>query len=259
MKRKMVVKNHILSKFIAVTLLFTCNLLLTDLYIMTQTAQTQETNPLIDNDGLPRFDLIKPEHVVPAVRQVLQQGEQKVEDLEKNHTPTWDGLLKPLEDLMEVYERTISPVYHLTAVKNSPELREAYQTIRGDIVAFYLKLSQSKPLYQGLITLRDSDEWGRLQEAQKRIVKEKIRDAEHSGIGLDGEEKERFNKNVDDMSRISNDFRNNVLDAVKAFELIITDVKDTEGWPETLKNIAAQSYSQANSESGTKATSETGP
>ena len=220
---------------------------------MTQTAQTQETNPLLNNDGLPRFDLIKPEHVVPAVRQVLQQGEQKIEDLEKNHTPTWDGLLKPMEGFVQMYERTISPVYHLTGVKNSPELREAYQTIRGDIVAFYLRLSQSNSLHRGLITLRNSDGWGRLHGAQKRIIQEKIRDAEHSGVGLEGEEKERFNKIVDDMSRISNDFRNNVLDSIKAYELIITEAKGTEGWPETLKNLAAQSYNQSHSDSDKKA------
>ena len=256
---RIVVKSYFIVRFAAVSFLFTCNLFLMDMYIMTHKAHAQESNPLLIMDGLPRFDLIKPEHVVPAVRQVIQQGEKKIEDLEKNHTPTWDGLFKPMEDFMHLYERTIGPVYHLMGVKNSPELRDAYQTIRADIVAINLRLQQSKPLYKGMITLSNSDEWNHLEEAQKRIIKEKILDAEHSGIGLEGKEKDRFNKNVDDMSRISNDFRNNVLDAVKAFELIITDAHDTDGWPETLKNLAAQSYNQAHSESGTKAEPDTGP
>jgi Zn-dependent oligopeptidase len=56
----------------------------------------------------------------------------------------------------------------------------------------------------------------------------------------------------------STDFSNHVLDATKAFAFIITDTGETEGWPETLKQIAAQSWNGVNKEDPT-ATFDNGP
>lgn len=215
------------------------------------------SNPLLVSEGLPRFDEIAPEHVVPAMKQVLSDAEQKIAALEKNLTPTWSGLLKPLEDLDIPFEYAWGPVGHLMAVKNSDALRKAYQEIQPDVVAFSLRAQQSRPIYEGLKTICDSAQWQALDPAQQRCIELKIRAAEHAGVGLEGAAKERFNQIAKELSKIGTDFSNHVLDATKAFELIIEDRADTEGWPKSLKQVAAQSYKQANE--GKEATPENGP
>ena len=216
-----------------------------------------KNNPLLVKEGLPRYGEIEPEHIVPGVKHVLTEAEKQIAALEQNMTPSWDGLLAPLEELDVPFSYAWGPVGHLLSVKNSDDLREAHETVLQDVVAFGLRVQQSRPIYEGLVAIRDGEEWTKLDEAQKRCIELKIRSAEHAGVGLEGAAKERFNEIAKELSQISTDFSNHVLDATKAYELIIKKKKDTEGWPNSLRQVAAQSYSQANESS--EATPENGP
>ena len=80
--------------------------------------------------------------------------------------------------------------------------------------------SKAVPVYEGLVAIRDGGEWAKLDEAQKRCIELKIRAAEHAGVGLEGTARERFNEIAKELSQISTDFSNHVLDATKDYELI---------------------------------------
>ena len=212
-----------------------------------QTADLDD-NPLLISTGLPAFDRIQPEHVVPAVKHLLTEAEKQLADLEATVEPTWDGCFARLEELDRLFEYGWGPVSHLFGVKNSPELREAYEAVLDDVVQFSLRASQSKPIYDACVSLRDGDEWSKLSPARQRIVEKKIQSAELSGIGLEGEQQERFNEISQELSQLSTKFSNNVLDATKAFDLVITDVADVEGMPDSALAMAAQSYNSKQSE-----------
>ena len=191
-----------------------------------------KNNPLLVKEGLPRYDEIEPEHVVPGVKHVLSEAEKQIAALEQNMTPSWDGLLVPLEKLDVPFSYAWGPVGHLLSVKNSDDLREAHEAVLQDVVAFGLRVQQSRPIYEGLVAIRDGEEWAKLDEAQKRCIELKIRTAEHAGVGLEGAARERFNEIAKELSQISTDFSNHVLDATKDYELIIENKKDTEGLAE---------------------------
>ncbi len=179
-------------------------------------------NPLLIGKGLPPFEAIKPDHVVPAIAQLLAELDKELATLEVNVQPTWSGLVEPLDRLGERLNWTWGIVGHLMGVKNSSELREAYETVQPDVVQFYNKLSQSQPLYEAFKTLRASENWDSLDSAQKRIVEAAIRDAELSGIGLTGEKRDRFNAIELELAEITTQFGNHILDATKAFSLTLT-------------------------------------
>lgn len=216
-------------------------------------------NPLMARSGLPQFDKIKAEHVVPAMDATLREVEEGLQRIENHFTPTWEGLCQPLEELDTPFEYTWGVINHLVSVKNSDELRAAHQEILPKVIAFSLRMAQSKAIYQGLLQLRDSEEFGKLSDAKKRIIEKKIKSSEHAGVGLEGKAKERFNEIAQRRSQLGQEFSNNVLDATKAFELIINDKNDTEGWPDNLKEQAAQSYIKARGESGQKPDMNNGP
>ena len=229
-------------------------------------SNTLKDNPFLVTEGLPPFDRMAAEHVVPAMEQVLADSEAAIEKIESSLTPTWLGLLQPLDELSIGHDYSWGCISHLMAVKNSPELREAHEQMQPKLVELGLRISQSKPVYQGLKAIRDGAEWDKLDEAQRRIVEHNIRSAEHAGVGLEGEQKERFLEISRELSQISTQFSNNVLDARKAFELVITDRDATQGWPQSLRKGAAQSYNEARSvedssvaEDAAEATSEEGP
>lgn len=220
---------------------------------------TQTDNPLLRTTGLPAFDAIAAEHVVPAVRTVLSDAEKQLAELEQSVQPTWDGLIVPMERMDIPFEYSWGAVRHLFGVRNSDELREAYETVLSEVVAFGLRFSQSKPIYEALRQIRDGESWNQLDEAQQRIIDKKILGAELSGIALAGESQERFNEIEKELSQLQTDFSNNVLDATRAYSLVITDPADAEGLPGTLRSIASASYNEHREEGTEPGTPNDGP
>ncbi len=226
---------------------------------MTQDKQNSTNNPLLKTDGFPPFDKIETRHIVPAVRQILQEAETALIQLENNIIPTWQALLQPLEEMEIAFEYGWGTVSHLMGVKNSPELRKAYEETLGEIVQFSLRLKQSRAIYEGLKQIRNSNEWKNLDEAQRRIIQQKLRDAVHAGVALEGSAKEEFTEIVKELSQLSNDFSNHILDATKAFKLIITAKAETAGWPQTLLQVTSHAYNQNKGENEAGSNPENGP
>lgn len=217
---------------------------------------TISQNPLLKGYGLPPFTDISPEQVVPAFKQLLAELDTELASLETKIEPNWSGLVEPLEHLTERLNWSWGIVNHLMGVKNSPELREAYETVQPDVVQFVNKLGQSQAIYNTFKTLRQSDTWATLDSAQQRIIEASIRDAELSGVGLQGEAKERFNAIQMELAELSTKFSNHVLDATKAFSLTLTTKAEIDGLPPSLLSLAAQA---ARSEGAENATPENGP
>jgi len=209
-------------------------------------------NPFLVTRGLPPYDKMEASQVAEAMDRVIATAEKKIDDIELNLTPTWEGVMQPLEVLDLPFSYAWSPVGHLLGVKNSDDLRKAHEAIQPLMVELSLRINQSKPIYDCLKALQAEPDWDRLDEAQRRAIEGKVLQAEHAGVDLHGEQKERFLEISRELSRISTTFSNNVLDARKQFELIIEDVGNAEGWPTTLKQVAAQSYNEARTSDDSK-------
>ena len=158
-------------------------------------------------------------------------------------------------------------VGHLTGVMNSDELRAAHQAIQPAVVAATTKVSQSAVIYKATQEAAAADaDGGSLDEAQRRVLAASLRSMQLSGVGLEGKAKERFNANRVKLSELSTAYSNNVLDATKAFSLVITDSAEVEGLPPSARAAAAQAATKAaRAETGeeggavAEATAEEGP
>lgn len=212
---------------------------------------TNITNPLLIGQGLPPFDKIEPSHIVPAMTQLLGELDRELTELETRVTPTWEKLVEPLTRVEERLSWSWGIIGHLMGVKNSPELREAYEKVQPDVVRFINRLSQSKPVYEAFLALRESDGWEKLDSVQKRIVEAAIRDAKLSGVGLEGAERDRFNAIQLELAEITTKFSNNVLDATKAFQLKLTKPEEVAGLPDSALSLAAQTARAGGEENAT--------
>ncbi|GIX04783.1 MAG: oligopeptidase A [Planctomycetaceae bacterium] len=219
-------------------------------------------NPLLYRRGLPDYAQIAPEHVEPAVTRVLQDVQEEFARCEPQFAPSWEqtvGLVEPLEERIA---RVWEPVSHLFSVKNSAALRAVYEQMQPAVVEVCLRLQQSQPLYAALRQLREGPLWEQLSATQQRIVADRLLDAELSGVGLPPEQRARFNEIEQQLSQLSTEFANHVLDATRAWHLDVHDPAHTEGWPATLKLLTSQAYHRSGSTSSSSYDStraETGP
>ena len=177
-----------------------------------------QNNPLLDFNGLPKFDQIHPEHVVPAVDYLLTQGRECVEKLAtSNEAPTWQNFAKPLEDMEEKLGRAWSQVGHMNAVVNSPELREAYNASLPKLTDFYSDLGQDERLYAKFRTLKNSAEFLKLNSAQQKIIENELRDFRLGGAELPDQEKARFKEIQEALSKVTTKFEENLMDTVNDY------------------------------------------
>ena len=203
--------------------------------------KTDPLSPLLDTSPLPRFDAIKPEHVAPGIHALLAELGSQLDTLERDATPTWSGLVEPLERIDDEFSYRWRIVTHLMGVSDSDALRAAYSAVEPHLVRFSMRINQSRPVYSALCSLRDGPAWDRLDPAQQHIVALLIRDARLAGVGLEGAERNRFNEIQTELAGLSTSFSNHVLDATKIFSLTLRERADVDGLPASALQLAAQS------------------
>ncbi|MEE3328176.1 MAG: M3 family metallopeptidase [Myxococcota bacterium] len=208
-------------------------------------SEWKNDNPLLFSEGLPPFDAVRAEHVVPAVESLLADLETDLGRLEEGIAPTWDDSVVPLEAMGDRLARCWGVVGHLMGVRNDDALREAYEAAQPGVVQFSLRLGQSQPIHRALLELSESEQAKTLSGAQVRILESLLREAAHSGVALEGESRERFNAIAQELAQLSTDFSNRVLDATEAGGFWLREKTDVAGLPQSLLDLTAQSARDA--------------
>ena len=203
-------------------------------------------NPLLDFSGLPRFDTIQPDHVQPAVSQLLTEARALVERLTADATPaTWADFAGPLSDGMEGLSRAWGVVGHLHSVNDIPAWRDAYNGMLPEVSRFYAELGQNLKLFEKYKALRNSPEYASLPPARQKIVDNEVRDFKLSGADLADDQKPRFQAIQEEMAALAAKFSENLLDATNAFAETITDEADLAGLPDDVRAAAKSAAEKA--------------
>ena len=231
-------------------------------------------NPLLDFTGLPRFAEIKPEHVAPAIEQLLAENRALIARLLSDSAPpqhgrgepsgaggaagqqlpqsagfasnvsqsppTWLNFVAPMEDANERLSRAWGPVGHLNAVMNSPALREVYNATLPKITQYYAELGQNLALFVKFKALRNSPEFAGLSAARKKIIENELRDFRLGGAELPVDKKARYLEIQERLSELSSRFSDNILDATNDFTLVIDNKDELSGLPDDVLQAAQE-------------------
>jgi oligopeptidase A len=204
-------------------------------------------NPLLANSTLPMFSQIKPEHVVPAIDQLLDEARSSVEQhLQATQHYTWKNLIEPLEDVNDKLHKAWSPVSHMNSVVNSDELRDAYNACLPKLSAYSTEMGQNEALFKAYRFIAESEEFATLDIAQQKIIRDALRDFKLSGIDLDNEKKQRYKEISQELSALASNYEENLLDATNAWSKIIRDEDDLAGLPESALAQAKQTAESHN-------------
>lgn len=192
------------------------------------------SNPLLTFTDLPLFSQIKPEHIQPAVEQAIADCRAKVEDvLASDAAPSWESIIIPLAETDDRLSRIWSPVSHLNSVQNSEALREAYEACLPALSEYGTWVGQHKGLYEAYKSIKESETFATLSQAQQKTIVDELRDFELSGIGLPADQQKRYGDISKRTSELSSNFSNNVLDATMGWSKHITDEAELSGLPES--------------------------
>ena len=205
-----------------------------------------DTNPLLDNTILPKFNEIKVSHIRPAVDSVLLKNRQCILMLENlSVAPNWENFVEPLELLDDNLSRVWSPVSHINSVADNDELRTVYEECIALITAYYTEVGQNEKLFEKFILLNNGADFSELTSSQQKVVTNSIRDFKLSGVDLGETSKKRFADISEQLSNLSNTFSKNVLDCTDKWSMTIADIEELGGLPQSALAMAQQEATNA--------------
>ncbi|RYF78327.1 MAG: M3 family peptidase [Comamonadaceae bacterium] len=207
------------------------------------------TNPLLDFQDVPLFDEIRPEHVAPAVDELLKHAEVALEQVTAPEFPAqWEAISKVLDVASERFSRAWGAVGHLNAVADTPELRAAYNEAMPRVTAFWTDLGSDERLYAKYKAIDPAT----LNPEQAQAHRNAVRNFVLGGAELQGAAKERYAQIQERQAELSQKFSEHALDATDAFAWY-ADRADLDGVPEDVI-AAARAGALAEGKEGYKLT-----
>lgn len=195
-----------------------------------------EFNPLLNKySTLPAFNEIETKHVVPAITSTIETYKRSIESLlDENSVYTWENLIEPITELDHDYHNVISPINHLCSVNHNDEFQEAFDSTIELRTQFGSWLSQHQGLYDAVLQIAANGlVMKQLDDTQRYIITEMVKDYELTGIDLDKADKEEFNKIKQQLSKLQSIFSNNTLKAVnEGWFKHVTNKDDLLGLPD---------------------------
>ncbi len=206
-------------------------------------------NPLLSFDGLPQFDQIGPEHVAPAIAQLLTDANAALETVTApDFAPSWSGIAVVLDVATERLSRAWGSVSHLNSVLDTPELRAAYNAALPKVTEFYTRLGADERLYAKYRAIKPET----LNTEQRQALKNALRNFVLGGADLQGAERERFAAIAERQATLGQKFSENALDATDAFAYYAQEA-ELDGLPDDVKQTA-RNAAQAEGKDGFKLT-----
>ena len=183
----------------------------------------------------PHWNEFTPEKVQHDLPRLLSAAERDVAALEAAQPKTYEDFVWALNRATRELWQTWGCVAHMLGVMNS----EAWRAIEADwqpkVVAFSLRVSQSKRLYEIARNLRAED------PTRQRVLSKMVQAAELAGVGLEGADQLRFNEIQARLAKLGSDFQNAVIDATRKFRYEKdgkTYTIDDANYPETMKHCS---------------------
>ena len=191
-----------------------------------------DPNPLLlEYDRIP-FGEIEAAHVLPAVRQILEDARAEIEELVSvESTPTYADTIGRLDGVLERVKERTAPVTHLLSVAETPELRVAYNEVLPEITEFWTRVTLNKGLWKRIRALADTDEAVALPPIERRHLDTTLRDFRRAGADLSTAGQEKLSAIRLEISSLERKFSENVIDATNAYSLLIKDGGRLEGVP----------------------------
>jgi oligopeptidase A len=194
------------------------------------------SNPLLSPAHLPDFAAIRPEHIEPALNELLARAEAAQARVT---APDFPAELQAIERELDVASEALGLAWgaigHLNAVADTPELRAAYNALLPAVSSFYTALGADEALYakykQVAAQHPPSD------PAAARALHLALRAFVLSGAELQGAAKARFADIQNRSAELGQAFSEHVMDATDGFALFVA--------PERLAGVPADVVAHA--------------
>lgn len=191
--------------------------------------------------GAPRFDLIRPEHWMPAFRAAIAEGKAEADAVAANpDEPTFENTVEALEFAGQALDRVSGLFFNLLEAESDDRMQALAEEVSPLLTEYDMYVSLNETLFARVKAVWEQREALSLATDQRKLLEESYKGFVRSGALLSPEDKETYAKLEEELSLLELKYGKNVLDATNAFTLHLTDEAELEGLPQYVRDLGAQ-------------------
>ncbi|MCB1122047.1 MAG: M3 family metallopeptidase, partial [Verrucomicrobiae bacterium] len=200
-------------------------------------------HPFLEENFRVHWSRLTPDHVRVDIEKALETAQANIDAL-ADQLPeelTFENTMLALEEADEQLNVAWGKVGHLNSVKDSKELREAYNLMLPKVSEFHAKIPLNEGLWRRIKAYSETDEAQSLTGIRKRYLEETLASFKNSGADLPPEKKQRMEEIQAELAKLTQKYSENCLDAINAWEMIVENEADLAGLPALARDQALQS------------------
>ncbi len=183
------------------------------------------------------FNLENLENSKNELEEILTSSRKRVDELLEIENKTYQNFVVPFQEIGESINEFLTPVFHIDSVKNSEITQKVYEECLPLISDYETDISQNVNIFKTLKDIQFNYK-RELNDIQNKVLYNEIRDFKLSGCDLENNKKKKLKELSLELSKLSQKFSQNLLNATNSYEMIIEDFEDVKEIPQSDLELA---------------------
>jgi oligopeptidase A len=198
-------------------------------------------HPFADPAFAVRWSTLVPTAVEADVRFALDEAKAKIDAIcaLSEEALTYENTFHAMGKASETLNRAWGRLTHLDSVADEPVQRADLNKMLPEVSEFYSSIPLRDDLWQVLKRFGQSDGVSKLSPIHRRHVEETMLDFVQDGADLPADQKSRIAEIDAELSKLTKQYAEHVLDSTNAWDIVITDEQRLAGLPDSAKASAA--------------------
>ncbi len=215
-----------------------------------QSGQVKNENPFFNAyetpHEVPPFHLIKNKHYIPAYEEGMKQQQAEINAIINNpEAPTFKNTIDALEASGEMLNKVASVFGNQQGANTNDSIKAIAKEITPKLTAHRDAINLNDKLFARIKTVYENRNKENLTPEQLTVLDKYYKDFVRGGANLSPEDKETYKRLNSELSVLSLQFGENLLNETNAFKLVIDNEKDLSGLPANVIATAAATAKNA--------------
>ena len=218
--------------------------LLLNLSACTYQDNMKNNNPFFVEYGtpfeVPPFDLIQNKDYLPAFEAGMnQQSDEVALIINRDEEPTFENVIVALDQSGELLDKVSSVFFNLSSANTNDSIKAIAKEVAPLLAQHRDNIALNEDLFKKVKAVYEKRDELELNPEQAMLLKETYEGFVRGGANLQGEAKERYREINKELSVLTVEFGENLLNETNAYQLVIKDKSDLSGLPDFVVDMGA--------------------
>ncbi|MXP05672.1 MULTISPECIES: M3 family metallopeptidase [unclassified Apibacter] len=193
------------------------------------------------------FENIKHEDFKPAIEQAIEDAKNEINEIVQNtDPPNFVNTIVALENVGKKLTIISSTFFNLNSAETNDYLQSLAEEISPMLTEYANDIILNEQLFEKIKIVYDTTLKSKLSQEEVRLLDKTYKDFSKNGALLSSEDKNNLRQISNELAILSVKFGQNVLKETNDYFLHISESKDMEGIPESIKEMAKQEAENRN-------------